>query len=247
MCFRPPQMQWPEPCAPDWDLAKRQETNDRPAKPKKQSIENGLIGYFAATCSVGLHAVQKIRAAFDGPKNEIAIGQKEWGILDRSLGGDAHWRRATIRGSNPNAGMSTLVAPYESDLLSIVRNRVASNEIIRLNEITRKKTLRFFAGQIPDPEFVAGRLAIGRQVEKALPIGGERRRYRIPLRRNLVVALIVMEPNGAVLRSDSSNERFAIRGHGNTLLRGRAESQLLRISIRKALPPDMKLATLICG
>src|ERR1700720_2749641 len=61
-----------------------------------------------------------------------------------------------------------------------------------------------------------------------------------------MVALLVMEPNCAVLGSNRSNERFAIRSHRNAFLRGRAECQLLGLSTWKGLPPDMKLVILLC-
>ena len=61
-----------------------------------------------------------------------------------------------------------------------------------------------------------------------------------------MVALLVMEPNGAVLGSDRSNEGFSIRSDRNAFLRGRAECQLLGLSAWKGLTPDMKLVILLC-
>jgi hypothetical protein len=37
----------------------------------RNRVENTLRGYLAAICSIRFHAIQKIRAAFDGAKNEF--------------------------------------------------------------------------------------------------------------------------------------------------------------------------------
>ena len=56
-----------------------------------------------------------------------------------------------------------------------------------------------------------------------------------------MVSVLVVQPHGVVLRANGCNERFAVRGHRDAFLRGWAKGELLRFSIWKALPPDMKV------
>src|SRR5271170_4843263 len=55
-----------------------------------------------------------------------------------------------------------------------------------------------------------------------------------------------MQPHSLVLRPDSGYERFAVRRHRYSLLGRWAKGELLWLSIRKALPPDMKGIRLGC-
>jgi hypothetical protein len=87
-------------------------------------------------------------------------------------------------------------------------------------------------------------LAIGHQEVKAVSIGRKLRRDRISLRGNLVITIVVVEPHCAVLGADGRDERLAIRGNGNALLRGWAGGELRGLSARETLPPEMATGTL---
>src|SRR6266446_4409973 len=106
--------------------------------------------------------------------------------------------------------------------------------------ITGQEPLNFSVLQIFDPQLVIGSLAAGHQEVEAVSIRRKRWRDRVAFRGKLVVALLVVEPNGAVLGADGRNKRLAVRGHRNTLLRGGARGELPRFSVGKTLPPEMK-------
>ncbi len=48
-----------------------------------------------------------------------------------------------------------------------------------------------------------------------------------------------MHPYGVFERTDGGNDRFAVRGHGDSLLRRWAKGDLLGLSVWKRLPPEM--------
>ena len=54
-----------------------------------------------------------------------------------------------------------------------------------------------------------------------------------------MISVVVVDPDGVILRANGRNERLAVRGHRDTFLRGWAKGQLLGLSVWKALPPDM--------
>src|SRR5207237_10101657 len=98
--------------------------------------------------------------------------------------------------------------------------------------------------EFPDPQLKAGCLSIRHQEIQAAAIERKLRADSISFGRDLMVAIFVVQPYGAVLRADGCNQRLTISGHRNALLRGRAESKLFGFSVRKTLTPDVKFAGL---
>src|SRR5260370_42392732 len=144
--------------------------------------------------------------------------------------------------------MGALVFHHEGNLLSIPGDgvRMTRSKLQHASAshgITRQEPLNFFVPQVFDPQFVFGSLAIGHQEVEAVSIGRKLWRDRISLRGNLVIAILVVEPHSAVLGADGRNERLAVRGHRNALLRGGTGGELLRLTARKTLPPEMKFVS----
>src|SRR5271167_1417865 len=123
----------------------------------------------------------------------------------------ARWR-------NPQARTAARIVRTERDLLSVPGNGVG------VHGITRQEPLRCSASQIPYPQLSTIGLAVGHQVVEIVSFGVESRISRISFRGNLVVAVLLVEPHGAVLRTDGGDERFAVRSRGDARLRGRAGS-----------------------
>ena len=188
---------------------------------KRHGIDHGLGGDLAAAASIDFHAIEKVGAALDGAKNKITIGQEKWRIFD-CRGRNAHRGGATIGWRDPQAGAAALVIHGEGHLLSVPGNRVAGHGI------TGQEFVRFSGEEILNPQFVTRCRPTGHQKIERVPIRRKRRRSGIPFRRNLMVAILVVQPHRGVLRADGGDERFSVRGHRNALLGGRAECHLLR-------------------
>src|ERR1700756_3815559 len=58
-----------------------------------------------------------------------------------------------------------------------------------------------------------------------------------------MVAVFVVQPDGVVLRADGGDERSAVGRHGNSFLRCWAKGDLLGLSIREALAPDVEVVS----
>ena len=56
-----------------------------------------------------------------------------------------------------------------------------------------------------------------------------------------MVSVLVVQPHREVLRADGGYERLSVRRHRYSFLRRGAKGQLLRVSIWKALTPDMEV------
>ena len=59
-----------------------------------------------------------------------------------------------------------------------------------------------------------------------------------------MVSVLIVQPNRKVLRADGGDKGLAVRRHRNSFLRRGAKGQLLRVSIWKALTPDMEVIRL---
>src|ERR1039457_6535840 len=96
--------------------------------------------------------------------------------------------------------MAAWIAHCESDFFAVTRDRVA------LHGVARQYLLDFFPDQVFDPQFVTRGLTVCHSVIKLISIRRERGGHRISLRGNLVVPILVVEPNRAVSRSNGRNE-----------------------------------------
>src|SRR5271154_5897209 len=112
---------------------------------------------------------------------------------------------------------------------------------IFLHRILRQNPLLFPAIQVFDPQLVATSLSDGPEEIETVPIRRKPRQGSVPFGGDRVVSVLIVQPHRPVLGPDRSNERLAVRRHRYSYLRGWAKGQLFRLSIWKALPPDMKV------
>src|ERR1700730_4191393 len=100
----------------------------------------------------------------------------------------------------PNAGIASSVVRSKGNLFSIMGNRIV------LHGVSRKEPIHFSALQILHQQFRKVRLPVDHQKIKAVSVGRKRGRSRVSFGGNLVISVLVVDPDRTVLRSDRGYE-----------------------------------------
>src|SRR5512138_1625080 len=81
------------------------------------------------------------------------------------------------------------------------------------------------------------------QVINLAPIRRHRWDVRVAFRSNLPIPTMLMEPHSALFSAHRSNKGPSIRSHNDSFFLGGARSDLVQVSIGKALAPDVETAS----
>ena len=153
---------------------------------------------------------------------------------------DLAQRCAVIEGRQPKPRPAGFVGRFHHNLAAIrrgveIEDRKTSHQGFRA---PRLQVGHHHFSKVPvKGEFVG--LLPHDAVQELAAIGREGRSRCVSLERDLPVAARVVKPQGSALQRDGGDERAAIRRHGDAFLFGWASGDLLRIAIRKTLPPDV--------
>src|SRR5579863_1275327 len=150
-----------------------------------------------------------------------------------------------IRRRNPDMRNSLLILHREGHVLVISCHHIILPKPPRLNIVSCLLPIILPTLPVHPPQLRFCLSSAAVQVVQLRSIVREFRARRISFRRQLPLPFLVMNPYARIRCSYRRDERFSIRCHRDPFFFGWPGRHLLQFSLRKSLPPDVKLSVLL--